>query len=77
MVQLLVEWGAQHDIFSAVVLGDVDEVRSYLDAGQPIDATDGEHYTLLHIAIRCTTNYDLIQLLIDKGSDVNIIKVIC
>ncbi len=75
MVQLLVEWGAQRDIFSDVVLGDIDEVRSYLDAVQPIDATDGENYTLLHIAIQYSANYDLIQLLIDQGADVNICTV--
>lgn len=75
MIQLLVEWGAQHDIFSAVVLGDIDEVRSYLEAGQPVDATDGEGHTLLHIAMRYYADDDLIRLLIDQGADVNICTI--
>jgi len=75
MIQLLVEWGAQYDIFSAIVLGDIDEVRSYLEAGQPVDATDGEGHTLLHIAIRRYPDDDLIQLLIDQGADVNICTI--
>lgn len=76
MIQLLVEWGAQHDIFSAVVLGNTDAVRSYLDAGKPVDATDGEGHTLLHIAIRrYADDDDLIGLLIDQGADVNICTI--
>ncbi|NEQ98600.1 MAG: hypothetical protein F6K30_18075 [Cyanothece sp. SIO2G6] len=75
MIQLLVKWGAQRDIFSDVALGDIDAVRSYLDADKPVDATDGEHHTLLHIAIQHYTNDDLVRLLIDTGSNVNICAI--
>jgi hypothetical protein len=75
MIQLLIEWCAQRDIFSDVVLGDIDAVRSYLEAGQPVDATDGEGHTLLHIAMRYYADGDLIRLLINQGADVNICTI--
>lgn len=75
MIQLLLEYGVKKDIFSAVALGEIDEVHSYLNAGEPVDVTDSDRRTLLHIAIEHSTGHELVGLLISSGSNVNICEI--
>ena len=72
MASLLVERGARHHIFSAIALGDTDLIRRVVaDDPKALDRrlSRFEHgQTALHFAIN-RTRYDILDLLIELGAD--------
>ncbi|MBT3200328.1 MAG: hypothetical protein HN350_10475 [Phycisphaerales bacterium] len=69
--RLLVEKGAAVDIFSAVGLGKVEEVKALLKAdGTLVHSTDGKGRGLLHWAA-ANGEDDMIKILLDAGVKIN------
>ena len=50
---------------------DEAELRSELEDGADVTATDRDGYTLLHWALRCSGRAAVINLLLEHGADVN------
>ena len=71
MADLLIAYGAPHDIFAAALLGHVDHVRRLLD-GQPtlVRAADAGGSTPLHVAA-WTGQWEAVQLLAQRGAALN------
>ena len=57
-------------IGEAAATGDVDDVRSWLEQGTPVDAPDPAGRTAMHHAAANGYGY-ILDLLIEKGGDVN------
>lgn len=63
---------SKRSLNQAVVDGDIDQVKSEISAGADVNTKDGRTgLTLLQIAIN-KKHTEIIQLLLDKGADVNI-----
>jgi ankyrin repeat protein len=71
LARLLLDEGGECPVEVAAMLGDVDEVRKYLDAGANIDARLAADKALLHwVALSGETR--VARLLIARGADVNV-----
>lgn len=72
VVNLLLERGAQHHVFSAIALGDAELVRSLVESNPETlerRMSRFEHgQTALHFAIK-RRRYDIVELLIELGAD--------
>jgi len=58
------------EFFEAIKKGDVQTVKSLIDTGVSLSATDDKQNTALHIAAD-TGNLEIVTLLLDKGSPVD------
>lgn len=72
IVELLIEAGARIDIFSAVVLKDLAYVERYVTQGNDVNVRDSWGRTLLHIAVKYGSRYEIIDLLITHGADLRL-----
>ncbi|MHC4330155.1 MAG: ankyrin repeat domain-containing protein [Planctomycetota bacterium] len=71
MVRFLIDKGIEHSaVHVAAFFGDLDEVKSYLAAGDDINAQDPSRLTLLACAISGGQTAEA-EFLISKGADVN------
>ena len=60
------------DIYSAAILGNVDEIKSILaEKPELVNARDQNGYTPLHFAITSLGNEKAVKLLVDNGADIN------
>ena len=57
-------------VFEAARAGDTDGIRAYLDAGVPVNLTNGSGDTLVMLA-SYHGHEDLTALLVERGADVN------
>ncbi len=75
LTQLLLERGAELDAFEAAAIGDVQQVRQFLDAdAKLIGARSHDGWALLHMA-SYFGHAEVAQLLLDRGADVHIRSV--
>lgn len=64
------DWSTSEEIFTAVVNGDVDNIRKLLESGVNPSLSDSEQMTPLHFAV--DRGYlEIVKLLIQNGANVN------
>lgn len=62
------------DIFGFCRIGDVSEMRKFIENGGDVDIRDSDKNTLLVIA-SCYGNFDIVKILLEKGADPNVQNV--
>lgn len=72
IVELLMKAGSRMDIFSAVVLKDLAYVKRYITQGNDVNVRDSWGRTLMHIAVKYGSSYEIIDLLITHGADLRL-----
>jgi ankyrin repeat protein len=58
---------AQHQLFDASYLGDLEKVKDALSRGASIDGRDGSDHTALHMAV-AGDHIDIVRFLVDRGA---------
>lgn len=62
---------SEQDLFDAAAAGDLDEVRSLLEAGIDKNARDHDGITALHLAAKFGRS-DVVRFLVESGVDANV-----
>ena len=66
---------SQHpDISEASIHGSVDDVRYFLERGEPVSQRDHNDNTPLHLAIWWNRNSDVFKYLVSQGADINAVN---
>jgi hypothetical protein len=66
---------SQHpDISEASIHGSVDDVRYFLERGEPVSQRDHNANTPLHLAIWWNRNSDVFKYLVSQGADINAVN---
>ena len=68
IAEVLLAHGAEHDLSTALFMGDRDRVVAFLDAKPDLARTPGIHNIPI---LSFATNGDLARMLIERGADVN------
>jgi len=71
VAELLSEKGAKPSIHVAAFLGDIEKVKSFIEAGADVNTKDGTGFTPLHCAAMAG-HVNVAKLLIDKGAAVSV-----
>lgn len=70
MTDLLKQHGASEEIFEAVMRGNVEVLRTYLDRGGNVNLANSAGMTLLHFAAYAGQD-ETIEVLLTKGAEIN------
>ena len=71
IAEMLLEKGAELSIHVAAFLGNIDDIKNFVETGTSIDISDDRGLTPLHYAVM-EGQYDIVKFLIAKGADVNV-----
>jgi ankyrin repeat protein len=74
IVELFISRDAEvSSIHTAILMGDMEKVKKFVNAGTDINTKDLEGSTLLERALS-TRNFELVKFLLEKGADINLSK---
>ncbi len=68
-VRIMIDSGAKHNLYSAIMLGDEKAVSKFLEDGADANAPRSNSWAPLHYAVYRT---EIVRLLINKGAKVNV-----